>query len=134
MASILNHALLKCPPGLFCMNQPSEPFTGPIGCTYWKSSSSSNLQSLIWSTLLIHLILSYISILTYKKEITECVKSLVQISYSICWMLISTGLGSDLLYYRSVGKKWMEGNRIIPDVEAVCMVVQKAFQRLIIRQ
>lgn len=49
-------------------------------------------------------------------------------------MLISIGMGSGLLYYRSVGKRWMEGNRIIPDVQAVCMVVQKAFQWLIIWQ
>lgn len=67
MASILSHALLKMPSRIVCMNQASEFFIGPIGFTYWKSSSSSNLQSLIWSTLLIHLMLSYIYTFTYKK-------------------------------------------------------------------
>lgn len=67
MASILSHALLKMPSRIVCMNQASEFFIGPIGFTYWKSSSSSDLQSLIWSTLLIHLMLSYIYTFTYKK-------------------------------------------------------------------
>lgn len=134
MASILSHALLKMPSRIVCMNQASELFIGPIGFTYWKSSSSSNLQCLIWSTLLIHLMLSYIYTFTYKKGDN--------------WMCQE--LGSNLVfsmlnaYFNWHGvrsfilqkcRQKMDGRKQNhTDVQAVCMVVQKAFQWLIIWQ